>query len=238
MPKQIKKAVVIQHVPHEGLGIIEGELNKKGILNVEYVRVYQNDRVPRRLKEDSSLIVMGGPMGAYEDDIYPFIKDELYLIESALKSDAPVLGVCLGSQLMARAAGAKVYKGKTKEIGWYKLYLTEEGEKDRLLLGFPREMDVFQWHGDTFGIPENGTLLATAELCTNQALRVGKNIYGLQFHVEVTEGMIYEWIDTYDEELQSLKGIIDVEKIRKDTVKNFSAYKDRALTFCKNFFEK
>ena len=238
MPKQIKKAVVIQHVPHEGLGIIEGELSKKGILNVEYVRVYQNDRVPRRLKEDSSLIVMGGPMGAYEDDIYPFIKDELYLIESALKSDAPVLGVCLGSQLMARAAGAKVYKGKTKEIGWYKLYLTEEGEKDRLLLGFPREMDVFQWHGDTFDVPENAVLLAKSKLFPNQLLRIGKRAYALQFHLEVTEKMIMEWLSVSEGELKELKGAVDPAAIKKETPLKISTLKRRGETFFSRFFRQ
>ena len=231
-----KKNLMLKHINIEGGGIIEEYLKSKG-WKIDRRELQDGDSVPPKLDYDT-IIILGGPMNVYEEDRYPFLKDEDKLIKEAIKKNIPTLGICLGAQLIAKAAGAKVTKNKVKEIGWYNVSLTDDGKKDSVIKGIGESFDVFQWHGDTFGIPENGTLLATAELCTNQALRVGKNIYGLQFHVEVTEGMIYEWIDTYDGELQSLKGIIDVEKIRKDTVKNFSAYKDRALTFCKNFFEK
>ena len=231
-----KMVLMLKHISIEGGGTIEDYL-KSNRWEIEKRELQDGDSVPSKLDYDA-IIILGGPMNVYEEDKYPFLKDEDRLIKEAIKKEIPTLGICLGAQLIAKAAGAKVTKNKVKEIGWYKVSLTDAGKKDPVFKGLGESFYVFQWHGDTFGIPENGKLLATAELCTNQALRVGKNIYGLQFHMEVTDKMIYEWIDTYDEELQSLRGVIDVEKIRRDTKSKFSSYKDRALTFCKNFFER
>lgn len=235
-----KKILMLKHINIEGGGTIEDYLKLKG-WKIDIRELQDGDALPSKLDYDA-IVILGGPMNVYEEDKYPFLKDEDKLIKEAIKKNMPTLGICLGAQLIVKAGGAKVTKNivrqvHQKEIGWYKITLTDAGKKDPVFKGLGEDFDVFQWHGDTFGIPENGTLLANAELCTNQALRVGKNIYGLQFHMEVTEDMIYEWIDTYDEELQSLKGIIEVEKIRMDTKAKFSSYKDRALTFCKNFFE-
>ena len=228
--------LMLKHIAIEGGGTIEEYLLSKGH-KIDRRELQDGDSVPSKLDYDA-IIILGGPMNVYEEDKYPFLKDEDKLIKEAIKKEIPTLGICLGAQLIAKAAGAKVSKNKVKEIGWYKVNLTEAGKNDPVFKGLGESFDVFQWHGDTFGIPENGTLLSTAELCTNQALRVGKNMYGLQFHMEVTDKMIYEWINSYDEELQSLKGVIDVEKIRKDTKAKITSYKDRALTFCKNFFER
>ena len=228
--------LMLKHIAIEGGGTIEEYLLSKGH-KIDRRELQDGDSVPSKLDYDA-IIILGGPMNVYEEDKYPFLKDEDKLIKEAIKKEIPTLGICLGAQLIAKAAGAKVSKNKVKEIGCYKVNLTEAGKNDPVFKGLGESFDVFQWHGDTFGIPENGNLLATAELCTNQALRVGKYIYGLQFHMEVTDKMIYEWINSYDEELQSLKGVIDVEKIRKDTTSKFSSYKDRALTFCNNFFER
>ncbi|MBI5344282.1 MAG: gamma-glutamyl-gamma-aminobutyrate hydrolase family protein, partial [Deltaproteobacteria bacterium] len=213
----MRKALVIQHVPHEGLGAIGPALAECGI-EPDILKVYKGMAVPGSIGPGvSALIVMGGPMGVYEDDVFPFIKDELKLIESALKENLPILGVCLGSQLLAKAGGADVYRGKAKEIGWYKLSLTDEGKRDKLLLGLPPEMMVFQWHGDTFDVPGNGANLASSELFPNQMFRVGRRAYGVQFHFEVTPGMIKDWIDVNGGELNALKGKIDADRIFKDT---------------------
>jgi len=233
-----KMVLMLKHISIEGGGTIEDYLkSNRWEIEKRELQDGNGNSVPSKLDYDA-IIILGGPMNVYEEDKYPFLKDEDRLIKEAIKKEIPTLGICLGAQLIAKAAGAKVTKNKVKEIGWYKVSLTDAGKKDPVFKGLGESFYVFQWHGDTFGIPENGKLLATAELCTNQALRVGKNIYGLQFHMEVTDKMIYEWIDTYDEELQSLRGVIDVEKIRRDTKSKFSSYKDRALTFCKNFFER
>lgn len=209
------RIVVIQHVEGEGLGIIEKVVRQKGI-EVITVRVFKGERIPREVQDYSGLIILGGPMGVYEDDLYPFIKEELTLIRNAIRCGIAVLGICLGSQLLAKAVGGDVYKGKKKEIGWYKIRLTDEGKKDGLFIGLPDEFTVFQWHGDTFDIPEGSICLASSETFPHQIIKVGKMAYGLQFHLEVTEGMIRDWVNVNDRELTSL-GYINPEGILKDT---------------------
>jgi len=213
------RILVLQHVKSEGLGIIEKALRQKGI-GADFIKIFKGERIPREINGYDGLIVLGGPMGVYEADVYPFIKDELMLIKNTLKNDIPILGICLGSQLLAKAAGADVYKGKKKEIGWYKVELTDEGKRDGLFIGLPEEFTVFQWHGDTWGQISNlspAKRLALSELFPHQIIKVGKNAYGLQFHLEVTEEMIKEWIDVNDKELASVKAYINPKKILKDT---------------------
>ncbi len=215
------KILVVQHVPSEGLGIIGPLIRKEGLEPV-FLRVYKNEKMPRRIDGFAALIVLGGPMGVYEDKTYPFIKDELQLIRSALRERIPVLGVCLGAQLLARAAGADVYKGGKKEIGWYDVNLTAEGLNDGLFLGLPEEFRVFQWHGDTFDVPEGAERLASSRLFPNQVIRVGPRAYGIQFHLEVTEEMIRDWLVVNKDELKPLKSI-DPKKIAKESTINLQA---------------
>lgn len=217
----MRRALVIQHVPSEGLGII-GPALERGGYSPHFIRVHENERVPKSAGGYAALIVLGGPMGVYEADKYPFIGHELGLIKSALKDQVPILGICLGSQLLARAAGAKVYKGGEKEIGWYKVRLTDEGIGDRLFLGLPSEFTVFQWHGDTFDVPAASANLAGSDLFPNQLIRVGRNAYGVQFHLEVTAAMIEEWITVNEDELKAQKGI-DPERIKKESPGNLTA---------------
>lgn len=213
------KVLVLQHVKSEGLGIIGKSLRQKGI-EADFIKIFEGQRIPRDVGGHDGLIVLGGPMGVYEEDIYPFIKDEIMLIKDALKNNIPMLGICLGAQLLAKAAGANVYKGKKKEIGWYDVELTEEGKRDGLFIGLPDEFTVFQWHGDTFDIPEKSRCLASSKLFPNQIIKVGKNAYGIQFHLEVTEEMIREWIDVNGKELVSVKSYINPKDILKDTPEN------------------
>jgi len=217
----MSRILVLQHVESEGLGIIDNALREKGI-GADFIRIFMGARVPKDIYGYKGLIVLGGPMGVYEEDIYPFIKDELKLIKSCLKGNVPVLGICLGSQMLAKAAGADVYKGKKKEIGWYDVQLTDEGKRDRLFIGLPDRFIVFQWHGDTFDMGTDlksvpNKCLASSELFPHQIIKVGKNAYGLQFHLEVTEKMVMEWIDVNDKELLSVKSYIDPNQILKDT---------------------
>lgn len=210
------KILVLQHVKSEGLGIIGKTIGQKGI-EADFVRIFRRDRISGSIQGYDGLIVLGGPMGVYEDDVYPFIKDEIALIKNAMKSNIPILGICLGAQLLAKAAGADVYKGKKKEIGWYDVELTDEGKADSLFVGLPDEFTVFQWHGDTFDMPDGCKCLASSKLFPHQIIKVGKNAYGLQFHLEVTEEMIREWICVNDSELASVRSHIDPDKIVKST---------------------
>src|SRR3990167_4960977 len=218
----MSRILVLQHVKSEGLGIIGKALGQRGIA-VDFLKIFKGDRIPKSINGYDGLIVLGGPMGVYEEDVYPFIKDEITLIKNALKNNVTVLGICLGAQLLAKAAGADVYKGKKKEIGWYKVKLTDEGKREGLFIGLPEEFTVFQWHGDTWGQISNlspAKRLALSELFPHQIIKVGKNAYGLQFHLEVTAEMIKEWIDVNDKELASVKAYINPKKILKDTPEN------------------
>ncbi|MDP2690666.1 MAG: gamma-glutamyl-gamma-aminobutyrate hydrolase family protein, partial [Deltaproteobacteria bacterium] len=229
----MKKVLVIQHVPHEGPGIIKDAM--RGGFEADFLRVYR-DRFACCLDDYSALLVLGGPMGVYEEDRYPFIKDELRLIESALKKDVPILGVCLGSQLLAKAAGARVYKGGGKEIGWFDVRLTPAGAVDPLFLGLPSSFEVFQWHGDTFDVPAGAVNLASSELFPHQVIKVGKAAYGVQFHLEVTGDMINEWLSVNRDELVPLKGKIDPLAISKETLARLPGLHSRGRTVLSRFF--
>lgn len=213
--------LVIQHVESEGLGIIAPMLRASG-LGADIVKVYKGEEIPFDVSQHAGLIVLGGPMGVYEEDAYPFLTDEMTLLESALKADAPTLGICLGAQLLAKAAGAPVYKGRAKEIGWYKVRLTDAGSRDRILIGFPGDFTVFQWHGDTFDVPHGAVNLAASALFPNQLIRVGSRAYGMQFHLEVTEAMIREWLRVNAQEVVLVK-TVDPTTILKDTPSNIQA---------------
>lgn len=212
----MSSVLVLQHVESEGLGIIENALRQKGV-RACYIKIFKGEKIPRDTDVHDGLIILGGPMGVYEEDIYPFIKDELMLIKTAIKNNIPILGICLGAQMLAKAAGADVYKGKKKEIGWYKVKLSDEGKRDSLFIGLPEEFTVFQWHGDTFDIPANSKCLASSELFPNQIIKAGSNAYGLQFHLEVTEDMIKNWINLNDGELDSVKSYINPKNIINET---------------------
>jgi GMP synthase (glutamine-hydrolysing) len=133
-------------------------------------------------------------MNVDEVDRYPFLADEILWIRRALDARLPLLGICLGSQLLAKALGARVHANAVKEIGWYEIELTADAADDRLFRACDRVVHVFQWHGDTFDLPEDAVLLAGAKLCRIQAFRVGDSAYGLQFHIEVTQPIIADWL--------------------------------------------
>lgn len=205
------RVLVIRHVAHEGLGVLKRPVERDCI--VEYIDVFKGGRVPSRIDGYDALIALGGPMGVYEEGIYPFIKTEVKLMEEALKKRVPTLGICLGAQLLAKAAGGRVYKGGKKEIGWYDVTLTEDADDDWLFLGFPERFRAFHWHGDTFDVPQGAVLLASSELFPNQVIKPGPAAYGIQFHLEVTEQMIREWVALNSDELKSLAGTIDPKAI-------------------------
>jgi GMP synthase (glutamine-hydrolysing) len=164
------EVLVLRHVPHEHLGTLADTLRANN-LTYEYINFYANESPNISIDESSGLIILGGPMNVYETDRYPFLETEDKLIKKAIEENTPVLGICLGAQLIAKSLGAQVTKNKEKEIGWYPLKITKEGSKDRLFKHFNAEEVVFQWHGDTFEIPEGAVHLAESTLCTNQAFR-------------------------------------------------------------------
>jgi GMP synthase (glutamine-hydrolysing) len=138
------------------------------------------------------LVILGGPMNIYEETNYPWLKKEKAWIEKAIKTNIPVLGICLGAQLLADRLGAKIYPGKEKEIGWFPISLMSK--IDQPFLDMPKQMTVFHWHGDTFDLPKGASHIAFSKVCKNQAFLYGKRFVGLQFHLEVGEANIREII--------------------------------------------
>ncbi|MFQ5941839.1 MAG: type 1 glutamine amidotransferase, partial [Nitrososphaerales archaeon] len=145
----------------------------------------------------------------------------------------PTLGVCLGSQIIAKAAGGKVYKGTKKEIGWYPIELTEDGTNS-IFKGLEKSIRVFQWHGDTYDLPKNALTLAESEYYPVQAFRVGSAV-GVQFHLEVSKDMVIEWINQYRKELESVSNYISRDAITADLDSNADALKEHAKILYKNF---
>jgi GMP synthase (glutamine-hydrolysing) len=192
--------MVIRHVEIEDLGYLGEALERAGI-RPEYVDA---ESLPdeRFAGPVGSLIVLGGPMGAYEVDRHPYLRVEIDLIRAFLAAERPVLGVCLGAQLLAAAAGARVYPGERgKEIGWAPVQLTEAGVNDPLWAGFPESFDTFHWHGDSFDLPADAELLARTERYV-QAFRLGRVASGVQFHPEVVPAQLESWIRAYHLELE------------------------------------
>ncbi len=185
------RILVFRHVPYEHLGLIAPALEAAG-LEYEYVDLPRDANRPLELETARGLIFMGGPMSVNDD--LDYVRREIEVIRQAARRGLPMLGVCLGSQLIAKALGARVYRNTVKEIGWFPVRWTEAAAEDALLAGLPNPATVFHWHGETFDLPEGAAWLASSDACRHQAFRCGENIYGLQFHLEVTPGMIAGWL--------------------------------------------
>jgi GMP synthase (glutamine-hydrolysing) len=156
---------------------------------------------------------MGGPIGAYEDEIYPFLRDEIAVLQDRLASQRPTMGVCLGAQLIARAANARVYPSGVREIGFAPIALSSVGRRS-CLAPFAEEPVTLHWHGDTFDLPTGATLLASTPLCANQAFALGDNFIGFQFHPEAGGPGFERWLIGHACELAAAK--IDVPAMRAD----------------------
>jgi GMP synthase (glutamine-hydrolysing) len=230
-----KNALIIKHVEIEGPGLIESCLKQEKI-PYHIVNLETATLLPK-IKDLSHIVILGGPMNVYEEDRYPFLRDEDLFIKEAIKRGKSILGICLGAQLIAKALGAKVFKASVKEIGWYDVSLTKVGSHDPSFSTLPKIFPVFQWHEDTFEIPRAGKLIATSSSLPHQAFRYGEKVYGLQFHLEVTEEMIREWMETYEEEFGGSKSPPSSKaEILTDTEMKIEAYTRRGIKFLRDFF--
>lgn len=215
----MKPVLVIQHAEVEKPGLISDELASAGY-PIQPVLAFHGQSIPQNTEEFQGLVIMGGPMGIYERERYPYLRDELRLIQKTLEAQKPILGICLGSQLLAAALGAEVRRGKQKEIGWHQVSLTDEGQVDSVLGGLtglkgPGVTDqpfmALHWHGDVFDVPRGAVTLAFSELTACQAFRFRENAYGFLFHMEMTAEILQGMIETFAGEL-SQEGI-DGQKI-------------------------
>jgi len=219
--------VIIQHVESEGPGFIE-EFFKADGWSVETIQLWRHELLPDSLDNVAAVVMLGGPMNAYEEEIYPFLKEEDRFITKLLIHGIPFLGVCLGAQLLAKSCGGRVIKAPKKEIGWGEVTLTHEGKRDTLFQGSSKRITVFQWHEDTVTLPDGIPLLAIGKKCRNQAFRIGDYAYGLQFHIEVTYEMVKAWMKD-EMEKKAFKSMLT------DTKKIIKSYKKEAFTILQNF---
>ncbi len=225
--------LICKNISTEGPGTIEDYLRLKEI-PYTIVDLCTGASLPDATSFDT-LIMLGGPMSVSDDTSY--IRKEEELVRDFALVGKKMLGVCLGAQIMAKAFGAKVYKGPAPEVGWLDITLCEEGLRDSLMIGMASHPDsggigmkskVFQWHGETFDIPQGASRLAFSDLYPNQAFKYGRG-YAFQFHIEVTEQIIYDWMSGEK---------TDMNNLRAETRRYYDDYRKRAFAFYQKFFNR
>ncbi len=211
----------IQHVHFETPANIFRWAEEKNY-PISGTKLFLNEKLPP-LEQFDFLVVMGGPMGVYDEDKFPWLTEEKEFIEQCIKADKKILGICLGAQLIADVLGAKVYKNSHKEIGWFPVYLTEEGKKSISFKEFPEEFTAFHWHGDTFDIPKGAVHTAFSKGCKNQAFEYNRGkVVGLQFHLETSEESAKALIENSVEELMEKGKYIQSSKEMLSDKERFS----------------
>ncbi len=219
---------IIQNVAIEGPGLLADALEAAGLRQV-LVPAWDGAEVSESPDGAGGIVILGGPMGVYERDRYPQLDREITLTRRAVEAGVPFLGICLGSQILAAAAGGKVYPGPRPELGWAPISLTLEGKSDPVLGGEPT-LDVFHWHGDTFDLPPNATHLARSDAYANQAFRVGRRAYGFQFHLEFSVPIIEAVLADPGNQrwMRERGGGVTAREIREDTTRRAAACAARA----------
>ncbi len=235
------KVLVLKNIPAEGPGTIEEYLNRQAIpfdtielMAGELMAGGEGVLMEGRASADySHLIMMGGPMAVYEMHMHPHLVKGAAILEDFIKRGRSVLGVCLGAQMIAHVLGARVYAGGQKEVGWHEVDITADGMSDAVFKTLSVEGDpkaeVFQWHGDTFELPQGAVRLASSPVYPNQAFKWDNNVYALQFHIEVTPEIVTEWF-------AGEKDFFETQKLFKKTLDVYPEYSKRAMEFYRNFF--
>ena len=224
----------LQHVPFENLGNIRSWANKRKAI-ITGSCLYKNEDLPS-VENFDWLIIMGGPMGVYDDRKYKWLTQEKKFIEEALNSNKVVLGICLGAQLIADVLGSRIYKNRYKEIGWFPVKLRDYALEYQHTNSIKNEFMAFHWHGDTFDIPKGAIHLAESNGCGNQAFAYGKRIIGLQFHLESSEDSIKNLFDNCSDDIEEGKYIQQAEYIYarvdyfKEIFKTMNIFLDNIVT--------
>ena len=226
--------LIIKNVKNEGPGTIEDFLKEKGTEYsvVDFCGCDATEKTVPDISVFSHLVIMGGPMALYESEGAPFMHFETAMIRAFILKNKPVLGICLGAQLIAHALKADVYAGGSEEVGWDRVEITPEGMEDPTFSAISVKTEpyaeVFQWHGDTFDLPQKTVRLASSGAFKNQAFRYKENVYALQFHIEVKPEMIREWFADKKGE--------GIEKMFVQTDDIYPEYQKRAMKFYEGFF--
>ena len=229
--------LVLRHTPAEGLGLLANPLRDFGIHH-RYLDLPRGESLPRDLRTVGGLIVLGGTMAAYDAARHPFLATESTLIERTLTAGRPVLGICLGAQLIAQALGARVYAGEKREVGWAPVTLTEDGVDDPLFAGCEPTLTVFHMHGDTYELPPDAHHLARSPLYDQQAFRWGDLVYGLQFHLEFTEPMIQRFATEPEYRDYIAKAGVDPQKLVAESATHVRRLGDVVQKVFSEFFSQ
>jgi GMP synthase-like glutamine amidotransferase len=205
------RAHVLMHVDFEGPGSMATWFASHGYL-LTFTRFYEDIPSLPELSEIDVLVVMGGPMSVNDEAEFPWLAVEKRFVRAAIHAGKPVLGVCLGAQLIASALDARVYSNTQREIGWFPVRATETAEEEALF-AFPEQIEVFHWHGETFELPPDAILLASSSACRNQAFQYGSKVIGLQFHLETTQESARAIVDHCREQLVPAEYVQDEARI-------------------------
>ncbi|TGQ66088.1 GMP synthase [Mesorhizobium sp. M00.F.Ca.ET.186.01.1.1] len=192
------RVLVVQNFDNEGLGQIGAALAEAGA-DIDLRKPYRGETLPDSSEEHDAIVVLGGAQNALDDEICPYFPALLELTRDFADTDRSVLGICLGSQLLARAYGGSNQIGGATEFGWHKVSLTPAAKSDPVLAALPENFPIFEWHDDTFGLPENAVRLAGSAVAENQAFRLGRAAYGFQFHFEADTPMVRDWSTSFAE---------------------------------------
>ena len=223
------KAHVLQHVPFEDIGSISAWLKSRRATTT-YTRFFAGDSLPR-MEDLDCIIVMGGPMSVNEESLFPWLCSEKDFLRGALERNIPMLGICLGAQLIAGALGARVYPNAHKEIGWFPVSSVASGNDT---FHFPELFSAFHWHGETFDLPQGSILLAESEGCAHQAFQLGDCALGLQFHLETTPESLQSLIENCRQELEPGRYIQTEQQMRDFPSSGYEAINrlmDRLMTY-------
>ncbi|MCL6478877.1 MAG: type 1 glutamine amidotransferase [Peptococcaceae bacterium] len=230
------KAVLIQHQAEVPPGILPDVLAGLG-WEAEVILMEEKPELPPSLEGFDCLVLLGGTMNVDDVDNFPYLAELRRLTATALEKGFPVLGLCLGAQMMARAAGSRVYRNRCGEIGWCQVQLTRGGLEDKVLAGIKNPIEVFHWHDDMFALPEKSVLLGKSAVCPNQVIRIGEYSYGFQFHPEVTEDIILSWTRIYHDEVASRLGPGGPAALRRESGEKISRYHRTCRRILTNYFK-
>lgn len=223
----LRKVLFVQHGETDKPGLLGDALRDRGI-GLEIVRPDLGQAVPTSLTEHSGLAVGGGAQGVYEMEQYPYLAEEIRLIQSAAADGKPVIGLCLGGQLMAASFGADVRKGPVREVGFFPVELDPISEYDPIWCGLPRSFVTTHWHGDVFEIPPGGMRLGGSALTPNQLFRYGHALYGLQFHLEMTPEILDEMVEDSHDDLVAMG--VDPRQLSRDGRTHLPPLRETAVT--------
>jgi len=210
----MKRAVILRHLSFEDLDALEPVLKIHGY-DIHYCDVPLVKNLKQEINTADLLIVLGGPIGVYQNEIFPFLDKEISLIKEWILAERPILGICLGAQMIAKALGANVYPGNAgKELGWSYLKISEDGIHSPIAR--LNEVKVLHWHGDTFDLPEGSKLLASTDLYKHQAFSYGKKVLAFQFHIEASSTGLERWYVGHIGELASIPEL-DINTLREQS---------------------